>query len=50
MFKHLHFPILVINPHINRDDVAGAQLAQLFAALKQEGFEVLATASLDEAG
>lgn len=48
MFKHLHFPILVINPHIGKDDVAGTQLAELFKALKQEGVEVLATASIDE--
>jgi arginine decarboxylase len=48
MFKHLHFPILIINPHIGRQDVAGSQLAELFKALKQEGFEVLATASIEE--
>lgn len=48
MFKHLHFPILVINPHIGKDDVAGTQLADLFKALRQEGLEVLATASIDE--
>lgn len=48
MFKHLHFPILVINSDIDRNNVAGQQLAELFKALEQEGFEVLATASLEE--
>ncbi|HDZ55161.1 MAG TPA: lysine decarboxylase [Pseudomonas xinjiangensis] len=48
MFKHLHFPILVINPHIGKTDVAGTQLGELFKTLKHEGFEVLATASIDE--
>lgn len=48
MFKHLHFPILVINPHIGRQDVAGTQLTELFKGLEQEGFEVLGTASTDE--
>tara|TARA_R110001592_G_scaffold53784_10_gene164928 strand:+ start:8712 stop:10964 length:2253 start_codon:yes stop_codon:yes gene_type:complete len=48
MFKHLHFPILVINPHIGLKDVAGSQLADLFKALESEGFKVLATASVDE--
>jgi len=48
MFKHLHFPILVINPDTGRSNVAGQQLAELFAALQHEGFEVLATTSLDE--
>ncbi|AQZ96136.1 Orn/Lys/Arg decarboxylase N-terminal domain-containing protein [Halopseudomonas phragmitis] len=48
MFKHLHFPILVINPHIGQANVAGKQLDDLFSALSQEGFEVLATGSLDE--
>ncbi|MFN3578918.1 MAG: Orn/Lys/Arg decarboxylase N-terminal domain-containing protein, partial [Pseudomonas sp.] len=48
MFKHLHFPILVINPHIGSQNVAGSQLDDLFKALKQEGLEVLASASLEE--
>ena len=48
MFKHLHFPILVINSDINRTNVAGQQLAELFKALEHEGFEVLAPTSLDE--
>ena len=48
MFKHLHFPILVINSDIGRTNVAGQQLAELFSALKQEGFEVLGTTSLTE--
>jgi arginine decarboxylase len=42
MFQHLHFPILVINPHIGLKDVAGSQLADLFKALESEGFKVLA--------
>ena len=46
MFKHLHFPILVINSDIGRSNVAGQQLAELFKALEHEGFEVLATSSL----
>ena len=48
MFKHLHFPILVINPDCGRGNVAGQQLDELFDALKHEGFEVLSTTSLDE--
>jgi len=48
MFKHLHFPILVINSDIGRSNVAGQQLADLFQALEHEGFEVLATSSLEE--
>ena len=48
MFKHLHFPILVINPDCGRGNVAGQQLSELFNALKHEGFEVLSTTSLDE--
>ena len=48
MFKHLHFPILIINSDIDRNNVAGQQLAELVDALKHEGFEVLATRSLDE--
>ena len=48
MFKHLHFPILVIHSDIGRNNVAGQHLAELIAALEQEGFEVLATTSLAE--
>lgn len=48
MFKHLNFPILIINPDAGRNNVAGQQLAELFAALQHEGFKVLATNSLDE--
>lgn len=48
MFKHLHFPILVINAHAGRHDVAGAQLEELFRALRLEGFEVLPTPSIEE--
>lgn len=48
MFKHLHFPILVINAHAGRQDVASAKLEELFAALRQEGFEVLPTSSIEE--
>ena len=48
MYKHLHFPILVINPHIGRQNVAGTQLAELFKRLEQEGFEVLGTSSTEE--
>src|SRR5690606_18097397 len=48
MFKHLHFPILVINPDCGRGNVAGQQLNELFDELRHQGFEVLATTSLDE--
>ena len=48
MFKHLNFPILVINPAIGLHNVAGTQLDALFKALDGEGFEVLGAESLDE--
>jgi len=48
MFKHLNFPILVINPAIGLHNVAGTQLDALFKALKGEGFDVLGAESLDE--
>lgn len=48
MFKHLNFPILIINPDADRANVAGQQLTELFSALQQEGFKVLATRSLEE--